>query len=101
MKHSLKTKTKTQQPKYEHTTEEQTMLYWRLQQQRNGRSVPGHQWNTRDALACLNDISYSFSLPHKLIAAADKLTHEIIVAAKPKKPKGKQAVTTQILTIQK
>lgn len=99
MKPFLKAKNKQLKPNYDSTMEDQTMLYWRLQQQWNHREDLGYMWPTGDALRLLSAMALNEDLPYALRTAADNLNLAIIVSAKVPKPKKVSNPIVQLLTL--
>lgn len=71
-------KPRSRKPEYNQSIEEQTMLYWRLQAQWNGKQVPGYTWQVGDALRLLGKIAINEDMPYALRDAADELNNQII-----------------------
>lgn len=99
MKQFLKAKNKQLKPTYDSTLEDQTMLYWRLQQQWNHREDLGYMWPTGDALRLLGAMAMNEELPYALRGSADALNLAIIVSAKVPKPKKATTPVIQLLTL--
>ena len=74
---------KKRKPEYDLTIEDQTMLYWRLQQQRNGKNVPGFVWQVGDAMRLLTKITLNEDMPYALRDAAEILNNQIIQNKQP------------------
>lgn len=101
MKQSLSSKPKqpNRKPVYDDTLEEQTMLYWRLQQQWCDREVPGYTWKTGEALRLLGSMAENYALPANLRTSAENLNFGIIMNHSSVRPLHVQDVCAEVLTL--
>lgn len=84
MKQSSKPKNNKRKPHYDNTLEEQTMLFWRLQQQWNHQELPGYKFQVGEGLRLLDAIASNEELPYALRDSAEALNRSIIMNEKPK-----------------